>query len=135
MAPSLVTDTHSIVWYLARHDAISPRAFAAIDTALIEGVPVYVSAISLVELTYLVEKGSVQQAALEDLMTALNDADNSLTLMVLDMAVSKALGTVSREAVPDMPDRVITATAMSLGLPLVTKDGNIRASNAVETIW
>jgi predicted nucleic acid-binding protein len=33
-----------------------------------------------------------------------------------------------------MPDRIIAATALSLGLPLVTRDGKIRASNVI-TIW
>ena len=35
---------------------------------------------------------------------------------------------------PDMPDRIIGATAIHLGLPLVTCDGNLSTS-AVQTIW
>ncbi len=33
-----------------------------------------------------------------------------------------------------MPDRIIAATALHLGLPLVTRDHRIRASS-VTTIW
>jgi predicted nucleic acid-binding protein len=33
-----------------------------------------------------------------------------------------------------MPDRIIAATALYLGVPLVTRDGKIRAAD-VETIW
>lgn len=38
------------------------------------------------------------------------------------------------EAVPDMPDRMIAATALQLGFPLVTTDSAIRASG-IPTIW
>jgi predicted nucleic acid-binding protein len=33
-----------------------------------------------------------------------------------------------------MPDRVIAATALSLGIPLVSHDGKIRDSR-IQTIW
>jgi predicted nucleic acid-binding protein len=41
---------------------------------------------------------------------------------------------VSRADVPDMPDRVVAATALYLGVPVISRDGKIRASN-VQTIW
>ena len=50
------------------------------------------------------------------------------------MDISTSLRQIPRAAVPDMPDRIIAATALALELPLVTRDGKIRASN-VETIW
>ena len=36
--------------------------------------------------------------------------------------------------VPEMPDWIIAATALALGLPLVTRDLRIR-STSVPTIW
>jgi predicted nucleic acid-binding protein len=41
---------------------------------------------------------------------------------------------IARAAVPDMPDRIIAATAHHLGLPVVTRDRKILASS-VQTIW
>jgi predicted nucleic acid-binding protein len=41
---------------------------------------------------------------------------------------------IPRDAVPDLPDRVISATALALGLPLVTRDARIREAG-IETIW
>jgi hypothetical protein len=35
---------------------------------------------------------------------------------------------------PDMPDRLIAATAASLAVLVISRDGSIRSS-AVETIW
>jgi predicted nucleic acid-binding protein len=40
---------------------------------------------------------------------------------------------IGRAEIPDMPDRIIAATAVCLGVPLVMRDGKIRAS-AVRTI-
>jgi len=48
--------------------------------------------------------------------------------------VVDAVARFDREGVPDMPDRITAATALHLGLPLVTRDSKIRASD-IETIW
>jgi PIN domain nuclease of toxin-antitoxin system len=48
--------------------------------------------------------------------------------------VVEAMRSVPRDAVPDMPDRIVAATAFSLKVPLISRDGRIRASS-VETIW
>jgi predicted nucleic acid-binding protein len=48
--------------------------------------------------------------------------------------VVDAVARVDRDSVPDMPDRIIAATAFHLGLPLVTKNKKVRAAE-LETIW
>jgi predicted nucleic acid-binding protein len=48
--------------------------------------------------------------------------------------VADALQLTDRSEVPDMPDRVIAATAAALGVPLVSRDAKISAS-AVQTLW
>jgi predicted nucleic acid-binding protein len=68
------------------------------------------------------------------LSEALRIEDGALVAQPLTMDVAVALSRIPRDQVPDMPDRVIAATALALGLPLVTRDGRIRASG-VETIW
>jgi predicted nucleic acid-binding protein len=57
-----------------------------------------------------------------------------LTVYHLTEVVAESLELVPRKDVPDMPDRIIAATALHLGLPLVTRDGKIRAVN-ITTIW
>ena len=52
----------------------------------------------------------------------------------IDRGVVDAVARVDRDSVPDMPDRIIAATALHLGLPLVAKDKKIRAAE-IETIW
>ncbi len=41
---------------------------------------------------------------------------------------------VPRADVPDMPDRIVAAMAVYIGVPVISRDGKIRASN-VQTIW
>jgi predicted nucleic acid-binding protein len=41
---------------------------------------------------------------------------------------------VPRAAVPDMPDRVVAATAAYLDVPVVSRDRRIRVAN-LKTIW
>jgi len=52
----------------------------------------------------------------------------------LTAGVVEALTRVPRTHVPDMPDRIIAATALHLGLPLMTRDRSIQRAG-VRTIW
>ena len=54
---SIVADTHAAVWYLSNDPRLSRAAGAAMDAVTAAGDPILIPAISLVELTYLVEKG------------------------------------------------------------------------------
>jgi predicted nucleic acid-binding protein len=36
---------------------------------------------------------------------------------------------IPRDAVPDMPDCIVAATAVYFGVPVISRDGRIRASN------
>lgn len=129
-----VLDTHATVWYLTGPKKLSPAALQAIRGATHAGEPLYVPSISIVEVVYLVERGRLPAAAFAKLTEALESADSALTVVPLDSGVAEAVRRVPREMVPDMPDRIIAATALHLGLPLVTRDQRIRASG-VETIW
>ncbi|MCT7949962.1 hypothetical protein NG798_09205 [Ancylothrix sp. C2] len=41
---------------------------------------------------------------------------------------------VERHQVPDLPDRIIAATALHLGVPVISRDTKIQLSN-INTIW
>lgn len=131
---SAVLDTHTNVWYLENSPDLSGTAHSAIETAVSMGRSVYVSAISLVETIYLSERGRLTLTALQRLESALQHPGSGILVAPIDIDVATALHKISRDLVPDMPDRIIAATALCLGLPLITRDRRLRSAG-LQTIW
>src|ERR1035437_10250367 len=105
-----------------------------LDDASAAGDSILIPSISLVELTYLVEKGRVPAEARKRLVDALAQPGGPYELAPLGGRVAAAVELIDRSVVPDMPDRIIAATALSARAALVSRDGQIRASQ-VQTIW
>jgi predicted nucleic acid-binding protein len=51
-----------------------------------------------------------------------------------DEAIAIKMTEISREAIPDLPDRIIAATALFYGVAVLSRDGRIRMSG-IQTIW
>jgi PIN domain nuclease of toxin-antitoxin system len=131
---SVVLDTHAIIWYLENSPELSLPALEAIHKSQVQGTPLYISAITLIEIIYLVERGRIRVQAFDRLDAAQKDPSSGLIVVAVDALVSEAVIKVKRQLVPDMPDRIIAATALYLGLPLVTRDRKIQASGIL-SIW
>lgn len=131
---ALTSDTHSAIWFLSKSSNLSHLARQAMREATKNAEPIYVSAISLIEMTYLIEKNRLPRTDLSDLLKALRNKSGNFRLVSINLAITRALRRVPRADVPDMPDRIIAATALHLGLPLITRDSKIRAAS-LTTIW
>ncbi len=131
---SAVLDTHAAIWYVFIRKRLSQNALRFIRRAVDSGRPAYVSAISIVETIYLIERGRVPLEAMRRLENGLKDPASGLLVAPVNSDVAEAVHRVPRDIVTDMPDRIIAATALHLGLPLVTRDQRIR-SVGIETIW
>lgn len=88
----------------------------------------------MVEIVYLQEKGRIPADLRTQLEKELLSGATGLVLVGLTPEVALEVSSIPREDVPDMPDRIIAATALHLGLPLISRDRKIRLS-AVTTIW
>lgn len=132
---AVVADTHTIVWYLQSSPKLSTTALAALDNATHAGESIYISSITMVEIIYLTEKGKLPQLALDQLTNGLSSPNSSLIVVALDLAIAQTLNQIPSNIVPDMPDRIIAATALYLKLPLVTRDHKIQALTVIQTIW
>jgi PIN domain nuclease of toxin-antitoxin system len=123
-----VADTHAALWYLLRNPRLSAAARQFMDDAASAGHDIALSPISLAEIVYLVEKGRLPASAYDELRQALNDPDFVLQEVAFTGAIVEAMCQVPRTEIPDMPDRIVAATAAYLGVPVISRDGRIRAS-------
>lgn len=130
----LVLDTHVLIWYLAKYPKLTDPAKSAIKSTLQSGQMLYVSAISLAEILYLDEKGRLPGGTFSKVMAELKRPDSGLAEAPFVAGMVETMANIPRESVPDLPDRIIAATAWHLGLPLITADYRIRATN-LTTIW
>jgi PIN domain nuclease of toxin-antitoxin system len=131
----LAADTHAAIWYQSKDPKLSKTALAAMEATLQAGDPIIIASITLVEIAYLVERGRLPAPTFDLLEQDLRDPLGCFELAPLDLDVSRALRHIPRNLVPDMPDRIITATAYQRGLTLITADSKIRMSGVVATIW
>ncbi len=132
--PGLVTDTHALLWYLLESPKLSTTARDRMQATIRAGERLLVPTISLVEVVYLVEKGRLASSTLDLLNVHLANPGSGLELVPLDEGIARAISQIPRDQVPDMPDRLIAATALQLGVPLVSRDRAIQAAD-LETIW
>jgi PIN domain nuclease of toxin-antitoxin system len=133
----VVADTHALVWYLLDDPdrRLSPGARTALERAeSINGIAVSVA--SVVDLWYVIRtRGTFTDDQLNQVLGLLRDPKTSLEAEPITLDVTAAFRQIPRDALGDPWDRFITATAMALDLPLVTRDRRIRESGLVETIW
>jgi PIN domain nuclease of toxin-antitoxin system len=129
-----VADTHSALWHLFDDARLSAAAGDFIDKAAAARHRIAVSSISLAEVVYLIEKNRLPRSAYDDLKVALADPNHVLKEAPFTVEIVDALLQVPRIDVPDMPDRIVAATALYLGVPVISRDGRIRAST-VQTVW
>ncbi len=127
---AVAADTHAALWYFENNTRLTATAAEALDAA----ERILLPTMCLVEIIYLIEKGRLHAAVLPRLLAELNNPLTTLEPAPLDHGVVLALQDISRTAVPDLPDRVIAATAWHYCVPLVTCDSRILASG-VTTIW
>ncbi len=130
-----ITDTHGLIWYILNSGELSLTAKNLFISTANSGGNVFVPTISLIEITYLIEKNKFQPALLTRIISRLNNPNAELKPIELTVGIADKLSQIPRSVVPDMPDRIIAATALYLNLPLVTKDHKVQALTSIQTIW
>ncbi|MEZ4711940.1 MAG: PIN domain-containing protein [Caldilineaceae bacterium] len=131
-----VTDTHPLIWHLTRKKQLSPTVRQIFLDADAGNCRIYIPGIVLIEMVYLVEKGVLAKPLLEQLLYLLDTPNGSYQLAPESPAIArKMLDDVPWSAIPELADRMITATAVALECGLLTKDERIVDSQVVETIW
>ncbi|MBE9143450.1 type II toxin-antitoxin system VapC family toxin [Planktothrix mougeotii] len=129
-----IADTHTIIWYIFADSRLSQTARSTIDNLAANGDWVGFSMITIVEIIYLIEKQRIPNETLNKLLTEINKDTSVLNPIVLDQNIALILAQVSRDEIPDLPDRLIAATALYYNIPIISRDSKIKSSSLV-TIW
>lgn len=80
------------------------------------------------------KKGRPPASAYDELKQALNDPEFVLEEAQLTGEVVETMRQVPRVDIPDMPDRIVAATALYFHVPVISRNGRIRLSS-VQTVW
>ena len=129
-----VADTHAAIWYLFSDPRLSGPASTFIENTIRNGNHIGVSAITLAEMVYLIERGRIPANALADLHRATFDPNAILRHVPFDENIALKMADVPRQELPDLPDRVIAATACFLNVPVLSRYRKIRTST-IQSIW
>jgi PIN domain nuclease of toxin-antitoxin system len=129
-----VADTHTALWLLFDDARLSVAASAFISDAATARQKIAISTITLAEVVYLTEKNRLPPLAYEELTRALADPEHVFVEAVFTAAVVRSMRDVSRAEVPDMPDRIVAATAVYFDVPVISRDRRIRAAS-LKTVW
>jgi PIN domain nuclease of toxin-antitoxin system len=128
----ILLDTHALIW-LAREPAkLSRNASEAIRKSSESG-GLAISAITLWEAAWLAAHGRLQVHGTMD--TFVEKISSRTAILPITVRIAVLADQFSADYPADPADRLIGATALSEGMPLVTKDRNIRKSQAFRTIW
>jgi PIN domain nuclease of toxin-antitoxin system len=129
----ILLDTHVVLWLAFDQGRISKKARTAIEAARGNSEGLAISDITLLEIATLERKRRITlRSTLENLLS-----DIESRFIVLPITAGLCVRAVGfPDSYPDDPaDRVIGATALVEGIPLVTADEGIRRSKALPTIW
>jgi PIN domain nuclease of toxin-antitoxin system len=129
-----VADTHAVIWYIFADRRLSETARTILEQSAVDGNQVAFSSITLAEIVYLSERGRIPSETLAFLLNAVDTNDAVLVETPFDRHIAQTMATIDRAQVPDLPDRIIAATAVHLDVPLISRDHKIQLS-AVNTIW
>jgi PIN domain nuclease of toxin-antitoxin system len=129
----ILVDTHVVVWLAFGQARLSQKAKTAIEEARKNQDGLAISAITLLELATLSKKGKFSiNISLESFLQEIEA--RFVVCPISGRACARTAGLPGTYP-KDPADRIIGATALVEGLPLVTADREIRRSKAVQTIW
>jgi len=130
----IVLDTHVLVWLVARPEQLSTPARKSIAAARKQD-GILVSSISVWEVAMLVTKQRlVLTMAVEEWLKRV-EALPFLHFVPVDNSLALRSVTLPGRLHGDPADRLIVATALRFGAPLVTRDRRLRRYSHVKTIW
>jgi PIN domain nuclease of toxin-antitoxin system len=130
----IVLDTHAWVWWVGAPAMLSPAARERIDEAT-QARRIFISSFSAWEVALLAARGRLRLAMDTEEWVARSQALPFLRFVPVDHAIAMRSVRLLPPLHADPADRIIVATALTLGAELVTKDERLLAYPGVRTVW
>jgi PIN domain nuclease of toxin-antitoxin system len=130
---SVVTDTHPLLFHAAGGGPLGTKAAALFDRCEAREATLYVPAAVMWEVTLLARVARVNLR--RSVRQFFDDLFSNPAFQPLDLTPEQIFLADELRFTRDPFDGLIVAAARSLALPLITRDGLIRESGAVRTVW
>lgn len=130
LADEYVTDTVGLIIYLENRQ-LGIDSQQIFDSAKLGKTTIYVPAMALAEILYLSEKKRII-ITLTEVFKLFQDFP-AFKEFPINADVIKSAEQI--KDIPELHDRIISATAKLLNLELITTDAKIQNSTFVKTIW
>jgi PIN domain nuclease of toxin-antitoxin system len=133
-AKVIVLDTHTWVWWINGLETLSPKARSVIREAIAQKA-IYISSISAWEVALLVARGRLQFTMSVADWVARSEALPFVHFVPMDNSIAIRSVQLPAPIHSDPADRIIIATSLALGFPLVSRDEKIAQYPYVRTVW
>jgi PIN domain nuclease of toxin-antitoxin system len=134
MVTLAMTDTHALIWYAGQRwnklGREARRAFEQVDDG---NGAIFVPALAMVELGEAVRRGQVKLP--NGIVPFGRQIFSSGRFIPVDLTWEVVQRAEELLAIPERGDRLIAATALEFGYPLITRDPAIAAAAELEIIW
>ena len=127
-------DTHAVVWWVNGTPALSAKARRALAGAS-RAEPALLSAISVFEIATAVRRGRLDLG--ESVDRWLGDVASlpEIRVMPVTQEIARVAGAFDASVPGDPADRIIAATALTLGATLVSADARLCRVPQLQVIW
>lgn len=130
----VLLDTHAWVWFVSNPENLSDYAKSSIETAM-KKKAIYISSISTWEVALLVSRNRLRLTMNVNDWIQRSEALPFMKFIPVNNSIAVQSVYLSSPLHNDPADRIIIATALSLSMPVVTKDEKIINYPHIETIW
>ncbi|MCW1884424.1 type II toxin-antitoxin system VapC family toxin [Luteolibacter flavescens] len=130
LAVKACLDTHAVIWSLMDDPKLGKNARELIASSTRDDL--IVSDITLLEVSMLLSKGRLQTR--QEPVFLLGKIADSFRILPISPEIA-ALATSLALPQGDPFDRVIAATAVHHGIPLLSRDKALKRSKAVDILW
>ena len=130
----IVLDTHAWIWWVDQSSELSPQARRRID-GLTEPGALCVSSISVWEFHMLVKKGRLRLKTDPAHWIRQCELSPRIRFIPVDNEITRLAVELPSDEPSDPADRIILATGLALGAPVLSKDEKLRRCPGVKVVW